>query len=102
MVVMDGLVLAELDVEGGLSIPLDYLSKGAVVRPHHALVNRPNTTRYSVLQTTLVFTLKTETLLLLSLHYPELKAVLQPAIEDARARMLEQQRYADYITGETE
>ena len=54
-------------------IVLDYLGKGAILRPNHFLVNRVNRVRYTVLRRCLIYTLSLQTITLLCVDYPELR-----------------------------
>ena len=55
-----------------------------MIRPYHSLVNRVNKVRFKVKKKSLLYTLRLEVLVLLSIEYPELKAALAKAIRRER------------------
>ena len=69
-IIFDGLVVVEALIDQTDFISIDYLSRGSIIRPHHFLVNRSNTVKYTVLETCLIYVMRLETLALLSVDYP--------------------------------
>ena len=49
-VIFEGRIAVETVLDKESMVTIDYLSKGAIVRPHHFLVNRINRVKYSVLE----------------------------------------------------
>ena len=56
-----------MELEGEIEYVVDVLSKGAVIRPKHFLVNRLNNIHYRACDRVLLYSLQMETLVLLSL-----------------------------------
>ena len=63
---------------------IDRLHKGALIRPNHCLCNRVNIVRYNVIEQTLIYKMRTETLALLAMDIPELKASVKPQLDMQR------------------
>ena len=96
-IIFDGLVVVEALIDQTDFISIDYLARGSIIRPYHFLVNRSNTVKYTVLDTALIYSMRLETLALLSMDYPELKQALAPVIEKERERKFIQTFPVDYI-----
>ena len=60
-------------IDADFSIVMDYLYKGSVVRPNHYLVNRVNIVKFNVIEHALIYTMRLETIALLSMDHPELR-----------------------------
>ena len=80
-IIYDGLIKVELDLDDMDTFSLDYLTKGSVIRANHCLVNRPNIINYRVCERVLLFSLKLETMVLLSLEMPALFASMKEQIQ---------------------
>ena len=72
-IVYDGRIAVESVVNNKQVIQLDYFGRGSIIRPYHCLVNRLASVRYKVLENSSVYKMSLETLVLLSVDYPELK-----------------------------
>ena len=68
-------------MDADYSIVIDRLHKGALIRPNHCLCNRINIVKYNVIEHALIYVMKTETLALLAMDIPELKASVKPILD---------------------
>ena len=78
-VIYEGCVAVENIFDGNVC-EIDYLTKGAIIRPYHFLVNRISRVRFRVIEQCLIYRLRLEVLILLSMDYPELKSCLSKVI----------------------
>ena len=79
-VIYDGRIAVEIVLDKNNYYEIDYLRKGSLIRPYHFLANRINRVRYKVVEQCLIYKLRLEVLILLSVDYPQLKERLAPAI----------------------
>ena len=80
-IIYDGLITVELEMDEMDPVNLDYLTKGSVIRANHCLVNRPNVINFKVCERVLLFSLKLETMVLLSLEMPALFRTMKEQIQ---------------------
>ena len=80
LVIYEGTVKVELEVDSAYTIILDYLGKGSIIRPHHFLVNRCNMIKYKAVDQVLIYSLKLETLAILCLEYEQLRESVKDTI----------------------